>query len=444
MNSNTSVLNLGVLSACDLIDERPLSRFQMLVFALCGLIILLDGFDTLCMGFLAPAIADDLDIPLQEFGPVFASSLVGLLIASMAGGFIADRWGRKWVIVISTLTFASFSIMTARANSLDELLLWRFLTGLGLGGALSNVIALASEYIPKRLRLTFVTSIMCGMPAGAFVGGMLSSMMIPLWGWRSVFYLGGILPLIVAIFSIRLLPESLRFLALQRAETREATDIAQRIAPELRGMPVRLTASDDDRPRRLPIKDLFTEGRATGTVLLWIMFFLNLLTLLFILSWLPGLLRQVGMPVSAGVVAVSIFNAGSIIGTLAQGRLMGNGRASRVLAIEYAASALLIALLAFAGDSFALTLVLTFILGISIAGTQAGLFGLAASFYPTSIRATGLGWAQGIGRIGSIIGPTLGGILLSLQWTSRQIFLAAALPVLVAAWAAVMRRTSDS
>jgi MFS transporter, AAHS family, 4-hydroxybenzoate transporter len=435
MNSDTRVLSVGVL-----IDERPLSRFQIRVFALCGLIMLLDGFDALCMGFLAPAIADDLGIQLRTFGPVFAASLFGLMVAGMAGGPIADRWGRKWVIVVSTLTFGSFSIMTAHATSVQELVLWRFLTGPGLGGAMSNVVALASEYMPKRRQLTFVTALFLGMPVGALIGSLLSSVMIPLWGWRSVLYVGGFLPLIVAIISIKLLPESLKFLALNRGGAREITRIVERIAPELRGAPLTLATSDDDRPKSLPIKQLFTEGRAIGTALLWIPFFMNLLIIYFIVSWLPGLLRQSGMPVSAGVAAVSFFSVGGVIGTLLQGRLMANGRASLVLSIEFATSAVLIALLAFTGGLFAPTLVLTLILGVCVQGAQAGLNGLAASFYPTSIRATGVGWASGIGRIGSIIGPTLGGALLSMQWSPRQIFLAATLPALGAATAAVMRK----
>jgi MFS transporter, AAHS family, 4-hydroxybenzoate transporter len=435
MKQDTYALSVG-----DLIDERPLSRFQIRTFALCGLIILLDGFDALCMGFLAPAIADDLGIPLPAFGPVFAASLFGVMIATLASGPIADRWGRKWVIVISTLVFASFSIMTARASSLEELTLWRFLTGLGLGGALSNVVALASEYTPKRLQLTFVTAIMCGMPVGALVGALFGSMMIPIWGWRSVLYLGGVLPLIVAMFSIKLLPESLRFLAIHYGDSHVITGIVGRIAPELRGTPALLTASNDDRPKKFSIKRLFTEGRAVGTALLWISFFMNLLIIYFIVNWLPGLLRQAGMPVSAGVAAASIFNIGGILGNLSQGRLMASGRAGLVLAIEYSASAALIALLAFAGDSFTLTLALTLILGACTSGAQAGLYGLAAGFYPTSIRATGVGWAMGVGRIGAIIGPTLGGALLSMQWTPRQIFLAASLPALCAATASILSK----
>jgi MFS transporter, AAHS family, 4-hydroxybenzoate transporter len=437
MKSDTNAYSVGAL-----IDERPLSSFQILVVALCGLIMVLDGFDSLCMGFLAPAIADDLGLPLPRFGPVFAASLFGLMVAAFASGPIADRWGRKWVIVISTFTFASFTIMTARATSLEEFVLWRFLTGLGLGGAMSNVVALASEYLPKRRQLAFVTALFCGMPFGALVGSLLSTLIIPLWGWRSVLYLGGFLPLIVAIFSIKMLPESIRFLAVQRADIREIALIMRRIAPELRELPVALTASSDERPKRLSIRHLFTEGRALGTLLLWITFFMNLLIIYFIVSWLPGLLRQTGMSVSAGVTAMSIFSVGGIFGSLVQGPLMTGSGARWVLPIEFTTSAVLIALLAFAGDSFALTLVLALILGVCASGAQAGLNGLATSFYPTAIRATGVGWASGIGRIGSIIGPTLGGALLSMQWTPRQIFLAATLPALGAATAAVMRKNA--
>jgi AAHS family 4-hydroxybenzoate transporter-like MFS transporter len=435
MNSEMCALSVG-----DLIDERPLSGFQIRVFALCGLIILLDGFDSQCMGYLAPAIADDIGVPARAFGPVFAAGLFGVMIATISGP-IADRWGRKWVIVISTLSFASFSIMTARATSIRDLLIWRFMTGVGLGGALSNAVALASEYMPKRLRVTFVTALLCGMPIGTFVGGLLSSVMIPTWGWRSVLYLGGALPLILATLSIKWLPESIRFLANQRAGASEVSSIARRIAPELCGTLVPLAATSNDQPRKLPIKRLFTEGRAAGTALLWISFFMNLLTIYFILSWLPGLMRQAGMPVSAGVAAVSIFSAGGFIATLAQGRLMAGGRASWVLSIEFAASAAMIALLALANDSLATTLALTFVLGGGVSGAQAGLFGLATDFYPTSIRATGVGWASGIGRIGSVLGPTLGGVLLSMQWTPKRIFLAAALPALGAATASIFAST---
>jgi len=245
------------------------------------------------------------------------------------------------------------------------------------------------------------------------------------------------------MLSIKLLPESIGFLAVTGAATREISAIVERIAPELRGLPLAAKPSTADRPRKLPVKHLFTEGRAVGTILLWIPFFMNLLIIYFIVSWLPGLLRQAGNPLSIGVAAVALFSVGGIIGTLAQGPLMAGDRMGWFLSLEFAISAFLIALLAFASNFFALTLVVTLILGISVQGAQAGLNALAASFYPTPIRATGLGWASGIGRLGSIVGPTLGGALLSMHWTPRQIFLAATLPALGAAAAAFMREGSQ-
>jgi AAHS family 4-hydroxybenzoate transporter-like MFS transporter len=190
----------------EIIDERPLSRFQSRTILLCGVVLVLDGFDTQSIGFLAPSMAESLHISIRTFGPVFAAALIGLMISSMTVGPIADRVGRKWPVVIATLTFSTFAIATARATTFNELVAFRFLTGLGLGGAMPNVVALTSEYAPKRLQQVLVAMLFCGMPFGALLGGLVSSVMLPRWGWQSVFYAGGILPLVVALILIKLLP----------------------------------------------------------------------------------------------------------------------------------------------------------------------------------------------------------------------------------------------
>ena len=261
-------------SAASVLDEQPLSRVQLSTILLCGIVIVLDGFDTQCMGFLVPVISENLNIPLPAFGPVLSAALLGLMIAAMASGPIADRWGRRWVVIVSVFVFAVFALLTARANTVNELLLYRFLTGLGLGGAMPNAVALTSEYTPKRLQPIIVGAIFVGMPAGALIASQAAALMIPLWGWRSVFVLGGVLPLAVAIALVKYLPESVEW----KTQKARHTEIA-----------------------RVPVTDLFTEGRAPGTLLLWVPFFMNLLILYFILSWLPALLRQSSMPVSAGV-----------------------------------------------------------------------------------------------------------------------------------------------
>jgi AAHS family 4-hydroxybenzoate transporter-like MFS transporter len=420
------------LRVSEIIDQRPLSRFQSVTILLCGLVLVLDGFDTQSIGFLAPSMAESLHLSIHTFGPVFSAALVGLMISSMVAGPLADRVGRKWPIVFSTLTFAIFAIATGRATTFDQLVAFRFLTGLGLGGAIPNVVALTTEYAPKRLQQILVTTLFCSMPFGALLGGLVSSVMLPHWGWRSVFYAGGVLPLVVTFVLIRVLPESIRFLSMKGNDRVAIDKILSYIAPEIARTDLDLSQSGQDQQLKgIPVIHLFTEGRAVGTVLLWVPFFMNLLVLYFIISWLPALLHQTHMPVSAGIVGVSVFSLGGIVGSLLQGRLMNAWSSFAVLLSEFFLCLLLIGSLAFIA-SFPLMMVVTFLLGCFVQGAQAGLNALSATFYPTSIRSTGVGWALGVGRIGSIVGPILGGIMVSHEWSLRQIFFAGAVPALIA------------
>jgi AAHS family 4-hydroxybenzoate transporter-like MFS transporter len=429
------------LTVNDLIDSRPLSGFQLTTILLCSLILLLDGFDTQAMGFLVPPIAEELGIPLSAFGPVLSAGLFGLMIGAMGAGPIADRWGRRWAIIVSALVFGFFSLMTPQADSIGELVTLRFLTGLGLGGAMPNVVALASEYAPRRLQPILVTSIFAGMGGGAVLASLVGGALIPIWGWRSVFYVGGILPIALALVLIKALPESVRFLSARGGDPRRVAAIVRRIAPDLGNAPLSTPASAGGpagQQQGLPVTQLFTGGRTLGTLLLWIPFFMNLLILYFILSWLPSLLRQAGMPVSAGITAVMVFSIGGIVGSFLQGPLMKAAGVFPAMMAEFVISLALIVLASVIFATFQLMMTVTFILGITVQGAQAGLNVLSAMYYPTVIRSTGVGWALGIGRIGSIVGPIIGGIMLSMQWTPQQIFMAGAAPAICAAIAVIV------
>jgi AAHS family 4-hydroxybenzoate transporter-like MFS transporter len=416
------------LSVSEIIDQRPLSRFQIRTIVLCGLVLILDGYDALTMGYLVNPVAESTRIPVHSFGPILSASLLGLMVAALGTGPIADRWGRKWPVILSAFGFAVFAILTAHATTFLELFICRFLTGLGLGGAMPNVVALASEYAPKPQLPVVVAVLFSGMPIGGMFCGLLSSVLIPTWGWKWVLYIGGIVPIAIALLLIVALPESVRFLVVRGKDAQKIREILARISPEFAGGHLDVSSVSDEPPRHgAPVRHLFTEGRALGTILLWIPNFLNLLLLYFINSWLPALLRESGMTVSAGVTATAFVSFGGVFACLAEGFLIKRGGAHRTLIAEFGLSALLIAGLSYLLHPFGLALAATFVLGFQVIGAQAGLNALAAKFYPTSMRSTGVGWALGIGRIGSIIGPLLAGMLLTVGWKPRELMLSGAL-----------------
>ncbi|MGO4303217.1 MFS transporter [Cupriavidus sp. RAF12] len=415
----------------EVIDSRPLGRMQCWAIGLCILVAVLDGFDTQTIGMLAPAMSAELGIPVRSFGPIFSAGLVGMLIGAVTLGPLADRHGRKTMIVLSSVLFGSLSLATAYATSFDQLLILRLLTGVGLGGALPNAISLASEYAPKRHARTTVATLMCGMPLGAVLGGLVSSALLPVHGWHSVFVVGGVLPLAVALLAAAFMPESARFLIARGGDAGRVAAIMRRIAPELGASQVYRAPQ---APRGgVPVRELFTGGRAAETVLLWIPYFLNLVVLYFIVSWMPALLIGAQHPASVGITAISLFSIGGVAGSIAQGPLMNRFGARRVLLCELLAYAALAVVLANWSASFATVATVSLLIGIAVQGAQAGLNALAAEIYPTHMRATGVGCAIGMGRIGSICGPLLGGVMLGLQWDVAHIFLAGIVPALVAA-----------
>jgi AAHS family 4-hydroxybenzoate transporter-like MFS transporter len=427
------------LTVGEIIEQRPLGGYQIWTVVLCGLVLVLDGFDSQTINFIAPSVAESIHVPVKAFGPIFSAGLFGLMIAAMTTGPIADRWGRKWPVILSTLSFAAFSLITVHATSFRELLILRFLTGLGLGGAMPNVVALASEFVPRRILPHVVTLLFVGMPLGGVTCGLLSAVMIPWWGWQSVLYLGGTIPLVIAILLIVSLPESIQFLAVRGKNPRKVSGILKRIAPEFAGASLRPTPRDTQH-EGVPVVHLFTEGRAFGTMLLWIPYFMNLLIIYFFGSWLPALLKQTGMSVSAGATATAFFSFGGVFGCLFEGWLIKRRGAYTVLLTEFAIATVFVAALSKIPKSFPLMLAITFCSGLMIIGAQAGLNAIAANFYPTAVRSTGIGWALGVGRVGSIVGPLLGGVFLKWGWTPGQILLSGTLAAVCAFVAILLSR----
>lgn len=419
------------------INERPFGRYQLLVAGLCALVVFLDGFDTQAIGYVAPAIIKDFGVSRASLSPVFSASLVGLMFGALIGGPVSDRFGRRPVLLGGMIFFGIMSLLTVLANSVESLLVLRLLTGLGLGCVMPNAIALTSEYAPERVRATAVMVMFCGFSLGAALGGLVAAVMIKDFGWQSVFVAGGILPLLGAVAVWRWLPESVRFLVLNGGDKRRIAAIMQKIDPAFSGRTVQFVA-DEHKETKSPVKQLFAEKRTLLTSLLWVVFFMSLMDLYFLSNWLPTVINDAGIPVGSAALITAMLQIGGTVGTLVLGRVFDKVSPFLALSVIYLLAAAFIVSVGFAGASPGALVVTIFGAGFCLVGGQIGANALAAKAYPTSIRATGVGWSLGIGRIGSVLGPVIGGMLLSMHLDMRQLFLIGAVPVFIAGIAALV------
>lgn len=416
-------------------DNVRFSGFQVAIVALCGLVALLDGFDSQVIGFAAPKIAEDWGVNSSVFGPIFSAGLFGLVAGGLVFGPLADRFGRKPMILISTALFGLFCLFTAWANTLNDLLILRFLTGIGLGAAIPNIIALTSEYAPKRLRATAVMVTVCGFPLGSAIGGLISAPLIDAYGWRGIFVLGGLPPVLLIPVLMAYLPESARFLAVSNASEDKIGRILRRISPDVM-VSAFIAAAKKEReaePKGFTVPQLFTEGRAATTLLLWFAFATSLLGFYFLVNWLPTLIRESGLPLSTAIMSSVVLNLGGVVGAVVLARLLDKFSPFLVLGLAYVAAAVFVPIMGFATTSVPVLLCAAALSGFATSGGAIGSNALAAALYPTSIRATGVGWALGVGRGGAILGPLIAGGLLALGWTPKAIIASAAVPALMCA-----------
>ncbi|GAC1348639.1 MAG: hypothetical protein NVSMB18_37360 [Acetobacteraceae bacterium] len=292
------------------IEAEPVGRRQITLLLMCAAVLFTDGFDAQAIGYIAPELAREWQLGRGALGSVFGAGLFGLLLGSTVFSPVADRIGRKGVVIGSTVAFGVMTLLTPLAHDVSTLTILRFLTGLGLGGAMPNTVALTAEISPHRRRATMVMAMFCGFSLGAAVGGLIAAAMIPLLGWRSVFVLGGLAPLVLAVVLSRTLPESVRFLALKGGQDRRIGSILAWLFPGRAVPPGTRFVVHEPALRGVPLRELFSDGRTTFTLLLWTVFFMSLLDLYFLSNWLPTVLNDLGASVSAAAVIGAMLQVG--------------------------------------------------------------------------------------------------------------------------------------
>jgi AAHS family 4-hydroxybenzoate transporter-like MFS transporter len=398
-----------------LLDERGLSSFQIRLLVWSLLLALIDGYDISAIAFAAPRLAVEWNLKPGGLAPVLTASLVGILFGSALFGFVGDLFGRKTALISANLVFGVFTFAAAYAAGPDEMFWLRFAGGIGIGGVIPNVVALNTESAPRNLRATLAIIAVAGVPLGGSIPGLVSATLVPAYGWPILFYIGGIVPLLIAAAALLGLPESIKFMVLHERHHQQLGALLERLRPGFR-TPDRphFVIEDEKQFSGVNPVDLFRDGLAVVTPLIWLLFGLNLMGYYFVLSWTPTLLAAAGLPPADGALAGAALQLGGTAGGLVLSPFMQRTRFLG-LAILFVLAVPAVGAIGYAGLTSRTALLATISLaGFIVLGIQSGLNVLGAMIYPTSLRANGSGWQLGVGRIGSIIGPLIGGLLLGM------------------------------
>jgi len=430
MSTQTIDTKHPTIDVTDYIDKRQLNAFNFQLLVLSFLVIMVDGYDITVAAFAVPPLIKEWGITTPgAFGPVLGASLFGMLFGAPLLGHVGDRYGRKTAIIASYLVFGVFTLAAAWSHSLFQLGVLRFLAGIGIGGLLPNIVALNAEFAPRRLQASAVIVGFAGITLGGSLPGPIAAYLMPQHGWQILFYFGGLVPLLLAGLIAAMLPESIRFLALKDRQADTAA-MVQRMDPGTMLPPgVRFTVQVGEK---LPFRYLFDGKLAVMTPLLWLLFVVNLMAYFFLVSWMPLLLASASMPNQAAI-ATMVLQVGGFVGALAIALPLDRRGMLPIVALFVLAVPIVGAIGYLAHQSALSLMTVVALAGFCTLGTQFGLNAISAIIYPTALRSTGSGACFGIGRVGAILGPVIGGRLIDMKLPVEDLYMIATIPFVIGA-----------
>lgn len=413
----------------EFIDENRISPMQKLVIFLCLMIVVVDGIDISVMGFVAPVLKQEWGISTTDLAPVMSAALIGLAAGAVISGPLADKFGRKKLLITNLVGFGIFTLLAALSTNVHELMIYRFIAGLFMGGVMPQAVTLVTDYSPMKVNGRLVTIILSGFTIGAAIGGFLAAWVIPHLSWHAMMIIGGVLPILLAMVAVFKLPESIGYKVLKQHPKAEIDAIIHQMAPDFETsnkvfvLPQPQTNTVDN-----PVKTVLSPFYLLGSFLLWWSYISGLFVVYLLGSWLPMMSHEFGFSISEASLITAIYQLGGPVGCIACGYLMDKVSPHLSLMIAYAIAAVFMFFVGDAGHNFMLYSTMCFFIGMWMNGANAGMNSISSAFYPVFARATGNSWMHGIGRLGAVGSAFAGAYFLSLGWAASKIFLVLCLP----------------
>lgn len=422
---------MSTMNIREFLDKNKTSPYQYMIIGLMFLTVIMDGIDVAIMGFLLPELKRQWGVGNLEMAPVLSSALFGLAIGAMIAGPIADKVGRKLVLVCCVFTFGLFTLMGATSETTTSLIVYRFIAGLAMGGVMPQAATLITEYSPARAKSLFVTIVFAGFTVGAASGGFIASWMIGHYGWQSVLLVCGGMPVVFSFVLAFLLPESMIFMVFKKKPKDKIIAILNRIKPNVANHDTVFELSKNVVQENSSIKVVLSKQYLVGSLCLWFTYFAGLFVVYLLGSWLPTITESAGFSLQQAAIIGAVFQLGGPLGSVCLGWFMDRYNPNLVLVVSYAIGSFFLILMSYLSIYYALLLMTVFFVGFCFNGANTGMNALSSIFFPVSARATGNSWMHGIGRVGAIVSAYAGAFMLDGGWGLNQVLLFLLIPAMM-------------